>query len=179
MIADQVYGKGNNFYNMGSSKMCIHNQILLGWSYLCRWTGRDVQYAWEGWEMHTAFLSEGKWPTERARRRWKDDIKMDLFMRDVWPKWRFIYAACAQGSIRSYCSIFFPASLSLACERPSGLNDSKEFVTFWHHRLPREEKPVPDIKLPRMFKSSQNEFLIVLTRSICRLSFQKYLMNRL
>jgi hypothetical protein len=161
--------------------MCILNQILLGWSYHSRWTGRDirVQHSWEGWEMHTTFLSGGKWPTERARRRWKNDIKRDLFMRNAWLKWRFIYSTCAQGSLCSHCSIFFQAYLSLACERPPGLNDSKEFVTFWHHRLQREKKNIPDIKLPRMFKSSQNELLIVLARSICRLSFRKYLMNRL
>jgi hypothetical protein len=59
---------------------CMLHQILLGWWNQGGLDGWGMKHTWR-WEMPTKFWSEkseGKRPPGRPRRRWEDNIRIDL-----------------------------------------------------------------------------------------------------
>ena len=67
-------------YIMLSYIYCILRLTLLGILKQDDWDGQDTQHVWSNPEMRTVLVGkpEAKRPLRRPRRRWEDNIKMDL-----------------------------------------------------------------------------------------------------
>ena len=66
---------------MWSLMICTPHQILFMRSNRDEWDERGLQHVWWRGEEHTGFWwgkPEGKRPLGRVRRKWEDNIKMDL-----------------------------------------------------------------------------------------------------
>ena len=76
---DEVTGEWRKLDN-GEIMICTAHQILFGWQNWEEWDGRGMYRGWGRKGVYRLLVGkpEGKPPLWRPRRRWEDNIKMDL-----------------------------------------------------------------------------------------------------